>query len=355
VRYLEDRLATLQGGRVQSLGAERELRDLQRAATVSAQKFEGLLRRQAELSGQDAAQPYARLVSSASIPEVPSSPPIALFIMPALAFALMIGGVLAVILERLDHGLRSEQDITDALGISCVGLLPRVKRRQHPPYRLLKENPSAPYSEAVRALVLTMLQRRKGEGQPRSFLVTSSRTGEGKSTLAVSFATYAVELRLRVLLVNLDMSNPGILEEAEESTGTGVLDIPAGTPISKVARSRPELGFDYLTLPRQDISPADLLTGGQLPAFIARARREYDCVVIDGPPLLESVEARVLTSLVDRVIFATKWGATPWEQAQRALQQTQLLGLAGDLQKRIVAVVVQADMKQHIRYRYDHA
>ncbi len=85
----------------------------------------------------------------------------------------------------------------------------------------------------------------------------------------------------------------------------------------------------------------------------ANCEVSYDCVVIDSAPLLRATEARLLASMVDSVLFAVKWGATPRETAQNALGLLRRSAFkADDLQGRIAAVITQVDLKKHARYRY---
>jgi hypothetical protein len=57
--------------------------------------------------------------------------------------------------------------------------------------------------------------------------------------------------------------------------------------------------------------------------------------------------------MVDSVLFAVKWGATPRETAQNALGLLRRSTFkADDLQGRIAAVITQVDLKKHARYRY---
>jgi hypothetical protein len=75
--------------------------------------------------------------------------------------------------------------------------------------------------------------------------------------------------------------------------------------------------------------------------------------VIDGAPLLSATEARLLASMVDKVLFAVKWGSTPREVAQNALELLRRSGSGErDLQDTLAAVITQVDLKKHARYRY---
>ena len=107
--------------------------------------------------------------------------------LPALIASLMCGSLLALVLERLDRGLRSEREINDALGLSCIGLVPQIPRRHLPhPDKYLRVEPFSPYAEALRSVVAT-LRMAEHRGEPRrgilrlfeKALETPGRTGDG--------------------------------------------------------------------------------------------------------------------------------------------------------------------------------
>ena len=76
-------------------------------------------------------------------------------------------------------------------------------------------------------------------------------------------------------------------------------------------------------------------------------------MVIDSGPLLSATEARLLAPMVDKVLFAVKWGSTPREVAQNALELLRRSAFGGDdLRDAITAVITQVDLKRHARYRY---
>jgi hypothetical protein len=76
-------------------------------------------------------------------------------------------------------------------------------------------------------------------------------------------------------------------------------------------------------------------------------------VIIDGPPVLGSVEARLLCSIVDKLLLVVKWGSTRREVAQNALSLLRESGcLDKDRSDLAVAIVTQVDLKRHARYRY---
>jgi len=76
-------------------------------------------------------------------------------------------------------------------------------------------------------------------------------------------------------------------------------------------------------------------------------------VIIDAPPVLGAIEARLLASMANKLLLVVKWGSTKRELAQNALSQLRGSGRfsrdRGDL---AVAILTQVDLNKHARYRY---
>ena len=398
-RQLERRIAILQDASTEVREPEARQRELQREATAFAQLYDGLVQRKKAILEEGNVQPDVRVLSSAPIPTRPSSFNPLLFIPPAMVLALIGAGLLAVLLEQLDGALRTERDVTDAVGISTIGVIPKLtrrrklrphlliprairsvvaaarqlanhvthavgissigvipqpaRRRKLCPHKLIPQD--ARYTEAIRSVVAAALQLANPQKSPKTFLVTSSVPGEGKTTLAISFAVYAARIQRRVLLIDLSFRHPSIASElgGEIPAGGGILDVLKGRPLAELIRAAPGLGFDYLPLSRDSADPVATLASEQVPKLLRQLKESYDCVVIDSGPVLSATEARLLASMVDKVLFAIKWGSTRREVAQNALGLMRRSAFGGDdLRDTITAVITQVDLESHARYRY---
>ena len=398
-RQLERRIAILQDASTEVREPEARQRELQREATAFAQLYDGLVQRKKAILEEGNVQPDVRVLSSAPIPTRPSSFNPLLFIPPAMVLALIGAGLLAVLLEQLDGALRTERDVTDAVGISTIGVIPKLtrrrklrphlliprairsvvaaarqlanhvthavgissigvipqpaRRRKLRPHKLIPQD--ARYTEAIRSVAAAALQLANPQKSPKTFLVTSSVPGEGKTTLAISFAVYAARIQRRVLLIDLSFRHPSIASElgGEIPAGGGILDVLQGRPLAELIRAAPGLGFDYLPLSRDSADPVATLASEQVPKLLRQLKESYDCVVIDSGPVLSATEARLLASMVDKVLFAIKWGSTRREVAQNALGLMRRSAFGGDdLRDTITAVITQVDLERHARYRY---
>jgi Mrp family chromosome partitioning ATPase len=131
---------------------------------------------------------------------------------------------------------------------------------------------------------------------PRTVVLVSAQPGEGTTTVALQFAeTMAGEAGLRVLVVDANQARPSPLLAAAQSASV---------------RDRSSRG-------RVDLFPlADRLRHGEpLPVAAVRDALEvvgsdYDWIVVDSPPLLESPEAAPLASIGDGAVIVVQAGRT---------------------------------------------
>ena len=303
-------------------GSDGRLRDLKNDAAVKRELYGTLVQRQEQLSGQqNITRADVRLLSLASVPNRPSSPPAWLFVLPGAIVCLISSCMLAVLADRLDLRLRSARDIREALGLPCLAAVPLLQRVGHSrPHERLMAKPFGGYTEAIRSLVAS-LGLASSQDPPKTVLVTSSLPGEGKTTLAVSLATYMASLGRRVLLVDLDFRHSSAQRELGRETGAGVLDLLLHErPASEVIQHLADLQLDYLPVSRRPADPFALFASNQMRQLLGVLRDRYDCVIVDGPPLLIITEARLLASMVDKVVMAVKWGSTRRDTAQTALE-----------------------------------
>lgn len=347
---IEKQLTTLQEANAKTTPAWIRLRELEREANSAGAAYEDLQRQKDELQGQGGARLSVRVVSMADVPDLPSSPNPLLFVAPALIASLLIGGFLAVLFERLDKRLRSERDVEDTLDAPCIGMVPAISSRMCANMsQLLRNDPYAPYTEAIRSVYVAATR-----GSARSILVTSSALGDGKSTLVRSLAAFAERLGQRVLVIDFDLRHPQTVPLVEEhkrdkTPGAGTSENEQSS--EAVIRTAKKDGIDYLIMPRLHVDPLTVLLNDDFAGLLTQARQNYDCVLIDSAQVAGAAETRLLALMVDRVIFTVRWGVTEAGAALAAVQQ--LRASSATAQSVPIAVVVnQINLRAHQRGGY---
>jgi capsular exopolysaccharide synthesis family protein len=283
-----------------------------------------------------------RLADSARPAFKPAFPDLKLNGILALLFSALIAMGVAILGDVMDNTVRDPEDIQRTLKADVLGSLPVVKEWRG---RLLpvavKGNSSSgakeitdgkseerskrnrthvsSFEEAVRTLrdsiLLSDLARR-----PRSLLMTSAAPREGKTTTSLYFALAHSGQQRKTLLIDADLRRPGIHTRLGLENSQGLYDVVTSSAdwrgLLQKTESHPEL--DTLVAGRASQRAADRL-GGVLERIIAEAEKEYDLVVVDGPPLLGFAESLQMAAVVDGVVVVTLAGQTSRDAVRSVL------------------------------------
>lgn len=339
VRNLQQRLDTVKLASDNLRASEARLRGLENDANAASALFQSLMKQQVELRSSAVEPLDIRVSSPASPPEDPSSPNPLVFIAPAMTIALFFSSLLALGLDRLDDKIRSERDVSEALGARCAGLVPKIVGRARKNARLdLRRRPFAPYTEALRRVAMSVLARLPASAEPGIVALASSLPGEGKSMMAGDLASYLALIGKRVLLVELDFRG------SVETTAPGVIDALNGAPLDEAIQKLPNSDADCLRMQAIKDDPLVHVQPMRLRLALQRVGRGYDIVVIDAGALLAAAEAEAVCHAADFVLFAVAWGRTRIDVARNAFQR---------LDPNISEVVVtKVDLRRHASFRF---
>ncbi len=350
VDTIQQQLDTLTKQNQQERDLEVQLRQLEREADANQQLYQTFLERFKETREQQGTvDSDSRVISTAMPPTKPSTPGPVLFGAVGFTASMMLGTLLALLLERLDSGLRSARQVEQVLDLPALGLVPRLERlkRSQKPHQYLISKPLSAYAEAIRA-IYTSLQLTDVDNPPKVILVTSALPQEGKTTLALSLATFAARSAQRVLLMDLDLRHPSIQRELSASPPHGFVEYMGGEKhLDEIVFHDEETGLDYLPVKRQTANPTDLLGSQKMRHLMAELRSRYDYIVIDSAPLLGVTDTKVAAVLADKVLFASQWEKTSAETARNGLAHLY------EVRASIGGVVLtQVDVRKHAHYGY---
>ncbi|TFB47780.1 polysaccharide biosynthesis tyrosine autokinase [Cryobacterium tagatosivorans] len=289
---------------------------------------------QLEKPDGDAVSPVKiETIQPALVPGKPASPNTPMNIVLGLLVGLAIGVAFAVLRSVLDtrvHSLRDIELVTDTPMLGGITFDPEAKKRP----LVVHADPKNPRAESFRSL-RTNLQFVNVEGGPRSFVVTSSVPGEGKSTTTANLAIALAETGARVALIDGDLRLPRLADYLGIEGGVGLTDVLIGrAELADVLQKWGRGKLFVLPSGRVPPNPSELLGSAAMARLLASLTEQFDIVIIDAPPLLLVTDAAVLSKLCGGALMVVASGRTKRNELAGAVKALERVG------SRLVGVII---------------
>lgn len=250
-----------------------------------------------------------------------------------LIMGLLLGGMAAVLSDRLDRRLSDAPEIEADLGVPVLGNIPRIT--EDSPALVTAVGAHTPGAEAFRRLAAAALVPRDGY-IVESITVTGASEKEGRTTTAVNMAIALGQAGRHVLLVGADRREPTIDRLFGLQNKTGLNDFLRGTADIEAARavvSEAEERLGIRVIPTGTGSPPPLSTSA-MAALLAAANERGMMVVFDSPPALTHSDGLQLASIADAVFAVAAVGKTRRSELNEL--RIQLLNVRADLAGAII-------------------
>ena len=221
--------------------------------------------------------------------------------------------------NRLDGRIIGSIPHESAKG-SGKSLFRRHKRRD---LQISSTAVSFAFSESMHSIA-SRLEHEQSKGK-KVFLFSSVTEGEGKSTIAANTALALAESHGSVLFIDLDLRRPvqaGLLNvKLGKNAFFGDLLLTADSPeeILSAAAIDPATGMDMLLSNRSYTDTIDLLSSPMLAQVIALARKRYEFIIIDSPPLGYFSDSEVLGDLSDGTLLVIRQNIVPAPELNDAI------------------------------------
>jgi capsular exopolysaccharide synthesis family protein len=190
------------------------------------------------------------------------------------------------------------------------------------PHLVAISQPRSAYCEQFRALRTRILQA--GERmQMRAFVVTSPGVAEGKTLTALNLGWLLAQTDgVRALVIDSDLRRPCATDYFGIDAKVGLSEVLGGQIGLEDAIVRLDPAGLYLLpggQPRDDV--AELLSGPTYSRVLTDARRLFDYIIIDAPPLGIFTDANVLMSRADGAMLVVRAGKTRYSVVDKLLEQ----------------------------------
>lgn len=362
VRVAEKREAAASGIAASARGtlavnneASVRLNELERRAEALRTNYAAMLQRQTLVASQAVvADNDARILSSALVPGSPSKPNKKLIAVVGVLLAAVAASAAVGALQMFDRTIISSREAEDGLGIQHLINSPSLRSvagRQDRDIKVVDyvvERPMSIVAETARSLLLAA----ENDGSnlvTRHIGLTSAKSDEGKSTLAIWLARVSAMGGRRTLLIDGDIRRPSIAKSMNLAARFGLVDVLEGRAALADALIHDEASGAWI-LPSiaGNFQSGHLNSHEQMNKFVNTLSGEFDMVIIDTAPALAAVESRFLLSYVDNAIIVVRWNSTHLPAVRAVLKRLYAIGV-----KPFGVVMSQVNMKAIGAYAYD--
>ncbi|MBI5873366.1 MAG: AAA family ATPase [Candidatus Omnitrophica bacterium] len=334
-------------------------------------KLYGMLKEKLEEARITEAQKVsdASIVDPAVFPTEPVEPNKRMGMLMGALLGLIMGIALAFLFETVDPSIGTIEDVENVIKLHVLGVVPSVHGEIEPEKRpdwfsffvrpsplqakekqkeidryvrlFVHYKPTSLVAEAFRTIQANLKISAEG---PKVFLVTSSGPGEGKTTALINLGLTCAQSGFKTLLVSSDLRRPTIARAFGLKREFGLREYLEGTlDLDGIVKNVSdmvlgEMGYEEILkfpgienisiIPSGDIpdNPAALLDSGHLKKLVADAKKNYDLVLFDSPPILPIADATILAPLMDSVIIVYEIGKTARQALMRAKLQLESTG-----------------------------
>lgn len=279
-----------------------------------------------------------------------------------IVLSLALGVGLALGLEFLDKSIKTVDDVKRFLRLDVIGAIPNIdfkdihdyqdseKIKQIDQQLVTYDYSPTPVGEAYRSL-RTNLVFSKSTGRIQSFVITSTAPGDGKSFTAANVAISMAQHKSNTLLIDADLRR-GVLHNT-----FGVPKEPGFTNYLTGMISLQHIINETLIPNLSMIScgsllpnPSELLGSHQMKRFLDEAKRKFDMIIFDSPPLNAATDAIVIGTQVDAVVLVIRSGVTDRNIAKQKLEMFR------NVPARLLGVILNGTTAEfgHDGYSYYH-
>lgn len=266
-------------------------------------------------------------VEAAAVPSSPSSPRPAVNLALGALLGALLGLGYVVVASRLDHRLRTPEDITRAFDVTIAGVVPMSEELARTPDGLLPlavspDHVSSNAAESLRKL-RTNLRFMHIDKPPRVIVVTSPLPGDGKSTVAGNLAAALAVGGTPTILVDADLRRPTLATSfALDSSFGGLSNLLVGDADVLDVAQKSLVSPNLLLLSAGSIppNPSEMLGSAAMKKLLSALADNY-VIILDSPPLLPVTDAAVLTANADGALIVVSEGKTTDTELGGALAQ----------------------------------
>lgn len=237
---------------------------------------------------------------------------------------LAVGLALVAVATMLTKNITSIRQLKAAANVPVLATFPRLtaKKRRKQKEVMIRLESDAGFAESLRGLALK-LRKQEGPEKGKVIVVTSTISGEGKTTTTVNLAKILSEDGSRVALVDADLRNQSIGRLHSGEGGKGLLECLRDDELDVCSCLRQLEGSDVMYL-SGDSAPdwKYAVDKKQMDRVLRQLKQEFDYVLLDTSPCAMVADTALLCRFGDSVLYVVR---CDWARESQVLDNVSAL------------------------------
>lgn len=278
------------------------------------------------------------IIEEATVAGTPVSPNKKRNVALGFAAGLLVGVVIAIVIDLLDRKVRYPEDLKKKYTkYVLLGTIPDFenvgtqKKHRHKPSDKEEEYVGKEeddyflggevVAEALKSIRTNILFSGL-EGSSKCIALTSSVPGEGKTTNAINLAIAFAKSGYRTVLVDADLRRPKVHRRFKIKTVKGLTSALV-TDADWASMIIPDVieNLDIMPAGIRPPNPPELLGSSAMGKLVAYLKEEYEIIIIDTPPVGLFTDAALISKHCDAAIYVVSAGVPVYEEVNKGLEE----------------------------------
>jgi capsular exopolysaccharide synthesis family protein len=285
---------------------ERQMINIQRKFDINNTVYTFLLEKRAEAGITKASNvPDNRIIDNAGyFSSSKIKPRERQNLMIALVLGLFIPMLSILLIAYLNNKIIDKKDVEKCTSIPVIGYISHNNLKTEMPVTI---NPGSTLSESFRSVRTNLKYFINKEIKSPVISVSSTIIAEGKTFVSANLAAIIAMSGKKVLLVGLDLRKPRIHKIFGIPNESGISNFLIGEENFENVVSKTETeNLWYAPAGPVPPNPAELIESVKMDEFIKKAKKEFDYIIIDTPPVAIVTDALQVSPLTDFYIFVVR-------------------------------------------------
>jgi len=223
--------------------------------------------------------------------------------MIAILFGILLPVILILIVDYLNNKIIDKKDIEKRTSAPVIGYISHNSLKTEIP---VARNPGSTLSESFRSVRTSLKYFLKDKECP-VISITSTISSEGKTFVSTNLAVILAMSGKKVLLTGLDLRKPRIHKILGIGNNPGISSYLIGEEEYEDIIIKTEVdNLWYVPAGPVPPNPAELIESELMADFVVKAKKFFDFILIDTPPVAIVTDALLVSSFTDFYLFVVR-------------------------------------------------